>query len=901
MKLRNKKTGEFVKTLPDAFDTKTGEYAFVGVEIEKLSDYEVVFVYNGFYYTTIVEKLSQANGSKVKEVLTERETLNSKFATVKDNSEVISLDKTVNKVQYQKDGHISTVVGFSFDTNVTATTSETKYDLNEQYKALKSNATGPVKALENINMGIVLREQPKISINNDIYSAQVELEGYKYNYKYNGRQNYYENKNDDDIGVKFEQENTTQRYTRTVYASDVQAAAEQGKDIKVSITYKLQIANESKTLSVMPKQIINYFDARYDIKAVGLKLDEKTHTITEPVNYSEPQQVEGNSSYKSIVIDFNQTITAANSNVKDLYITFDVQREAILDLLNKKSTYHNASEILSYASYYSENTLREINNIKDYPVYAGIDKMSQPGNMELKLIDHPSGDGTQILDTNGFEDDTASAPSLILEATEQRKISGIIWEDSATNTADNQKLGDGIYKQGEKLMQGVKVTLHNVKADGSVGEIATYSNGVQATTVTNEKGEYTLGYYDAENKKHAGILPGKYVIKYTYNNGTYIVGSKNINANEYKSTIITSQVVKDAFENTNEKWYLVEESNRYSDARDDLSIRPEYKKDIDSNITVTNSTYNTILKIESMDAYTPKMDIGIEFTQNNEADGTLTLNKEFKNIDFGIVERPNVDITIKKQITSLEIVAQNGTVIIPKGNPSNPGEEMQYVRTGLPGLVPAEIESSLLQGAQLSLEYTITVKNNSDKDYIEESYYYYGTGGRTESTTRVKKVVDYLDGTMSLDPNQSQDIWKQTTAEEIYNGGNGYISQEVYKELKAGKYHILTTDVFEEVGAASEKSEKLYATKYLAISDSIAESNKVEIIELTGKRTIHESEPGNNPPNVPPKEPDEDKIDLIITPPTGTTVDYTLYIIAGVITFIILVSGIVIIKKKIIK
>ena len=154
---------------------------------------------------------------------------------------------------------------------------------------------------------------------------------------------------------------------------------------------------------------------------------------------------------------------------------------------------------------------------------------------------------------------------------------------------------------------------------------------------------------------------------------------------------------------------------------------------------------------------------------------------------------------------------------------------------------------------------------------------------------------------MSLEPNQRQDIWKQTTAEEIYNGGNGYISQEVYKELKAGKYHILTTDVFEEVGAASEKSEKLYATKYLAISDSIAESNKVEIIELTGKRTIHESEPGNNPPNVPPKEPDEDKIDLIITPPTGTTVDYTLYIIAGVITVIILVSGIVIIKKKIIK
>ena len=70
---------------------------------------------------------------------------------------------------------------------------------------------------------------------------------------------------------------------------------------------------------------------------------------------------------------------------------------------------------------------------------------------------------------------------------------------------------------------------------------------------------------------------------------------------------------------------------------------------------------------------------------------------------------------------------------------------------------------------------------------------------------------------------------------------------------------------------------------------------------MTGKRTSKNSVPGNYIPTNDPSEPDEDKVKLIITPPTGTTVNYNMYIIAGILTFITLLSGIVIIKKKIIK
>jgi len=903
IKLRDKTTKTIIKEKPDEF-TSDGKYTFTGVEISKLANYEVIFIYDGFYYTTIVNQPDKENGSKVKEAATERETLNNKFTTIQANSQVVSKDGTVNTVQYYKDGHTSTLVKLNFATTITATTGEANFDLKAQYDSIKSSAGNTVQEIENVNLGIVLREQPKISLNSDIYGALIEFEGYNYNYKYNGRQNYYENVNNDDFGVKFEEKFAPKRYTRTVYASDIQAAAEKNKEIKLSITYKIQIANESKTLSIMPKQIINYFDARYTIKGVGLGLDESTHTITNNLSYSTPQNVEGSAEYKSTIIDFSQLIAAGKGNVKHLYITFDVSRDAILGLLNNKSTYHNASEIASYATYYGTETAKA--DGKQYitdqssagAVYAGIDKMSQPGNMEISLINHPTEAGTQILDTTYFEDDTSSAPSLLLEATESRIISGTVWEDSITNRTNNQKLGDGIYQANEKVIKGVKVELRKVNADGSIGEIATYSNGDQVTAVTDENGTYTFGHYDEQSKKYVGILPGKYVVAYTYNNKSYIVGSKNISVNDYKSTIITSKTIENAFNGQNQRWYLVEEASRYSDARDDINLRPEYNSSVGTN-TVTNSTYNNMLSVETMKAYTPVMDIGIEFTeQNTENALTFEFVKHYKGVDFGIVERPSINMEIQKQITGLEIVAQNGTTIIPKGDPSDLNTRMQYVKK-LDGLVSVEIDAKLLQGAKVNLEYTITLKNSSDRDYIETEYYYYGRNGKTEATARPKLIVDYLDGTISLDTAKNGETWSTVAAKDLYN--DGYINEQVYKELQTGKYNIITTTAFEDVGAEGTKSVKLYAAKYLAVNDNSDMENRVEIIEITGRRSIKESIPGNYVPTEAANEQDEDKMDLLITRPTGSTTNYTPYIIAAIATFVILVSGIVIIKKKVIK
>lgn len=941
IKLRNKVTGEIIKTQPDEFDAN-GKYTLKDIEVAELANYEVTFIYNGFEYTTITSNLNVDNGSKVEEVSAERTELNKLFGTVKDKAEVVSTNGNVNKVQYNKNGHISEVSNLEFNTKLSATTSEAEFNLREKFNTSKNQAAKPIRQIENVNMGLILREQPKVRVGSDIYHVYVEVNGRKYTYEYNTRSKHFENVNNDEVGVKFEQEKNTSRYTQNVYSSDVKALENGTTSMNVSIVYKINISNKASTLTSVIKEIANYYDKEYTIEAIGATLGEvnKEQNATasnftvistqENISTSEAGEV-----YNCATIKLDEGIKIAAKESKDVYIKFNVSKEAILGLLTGKSTYHNATELMKYSTCYGERTGRAYNESTgawEYytsdestigNVYAGIDIESQPGNIELILVDHPEG-GTKVLDTSNFENDTSSAPALILEATESRIISGTIWEDAATNTADNQKLGNGKYDVGEKFIKNVEVRLYKVDENGNIMDLAKYSNGEDVIAITDGKGNYTFGKYELDEngniKECIGVLPGRYVIKYTYNNESCIVDTegnviKKLNVNDYKSTIITSEVIKNAFNGQNERWYIVEEKDsdgniiRYSDGKDNISLRPEYNPNIDENATITNSTYNNTFVVESMDAYTPIMDIGIEFTLDNLAE-MLTFNRveKLENVDFGIVERPNVDITIDKKITALEIVAQNGTTVIPKGDPSNSEEKMQYVKTGLDGIVPVELETKLLQGATLNLEYTISVSNNSQKDYLEEEYYYYGTGGTTELTTRAKLVVDYLESSMTLQLEDEQNIWRQIELSELYDETKGIalIDEEVYNELKSGNYHILATNEFEDVGIGDSKEVKLYTTKYLAVSNNIVEDNHVEILELIGKRTIKDSTPGNHIPvgseNINDDwELDEDKVRLTITPPTGTTVNYVLYIIATAVTLTILVFGITIIKKKIVK
>ncbi len=946
IKLIQKSTGAEIKSSPDEFDSD-GKYTFTNVETDNLADYEIQFVYNGFYYTTINAIIFENDGSiaentsKVAEDARDRADLNNKFGEINKEGMTSVDGKNNYAVSYEKVENQSYLKGFDFSTNVRATTTLAGYDMNTIYRDLKQK--GLTDSINYINLGILEKDQPSISISSDINNVLVNFEGKSYNYDYELRREYRERHSEEEVGVKFEEKKVT-RYTRTMYASDIEAIAkDEHKPIEVLITYKITISNLSSTLEgktstlrVNPIQLKNYFDNRYTVVAVSHKFDNNQASKTEE-NYATTElenttaTVDGSSDtvdFKTIAIDYNTWLNPGE--VDSLYITFDVERQAIVDLLDEKSTYHNATEIAKYKTAYGDTTGKQDNNyiITDHTeagsIYAGINAGCAPDNIELKLKDHESGDGTKIFETSGYELDTTSSPSLVLEASDTaRQLAGSIWEDTDDNTSDNERLGNGKIDTNEKPIADVVVTLHKVNEDGTISkEPAMYSDGItKAETRTDQQGRYVFGYVkeEAGNREYIGVLPGNYVVKYTYNGESYIhdaaTGNNTyIDANYYKSTIITSTVIENAIENEDityegvtyptRRWYLIKEADRYSDAIDNMDLR----KDLNNN-PVTNKTYNeksTI--ITSMDAYTPVMDIGIEYTKDDSAEAVqldnageveiITFVANWENVDFGIIKRPIIDITIEKEITGMQIVAQNGGNIVPKGNPQDGG--MRYIKA-VGKLVSGEIDLKLLQGAKLNEEYTVTVDNNCEDDYLTDGYYIYGRDKNTPRDSKAILVVDYLDSTMLLDTEQDNSAWEEKDVQYLVDNGLIEEGGDVHRDLQSGDYRIYVTQEFE-----TKDEIKLYTTRYLATTtNDIVEENRVEIVELNGGRTIERSVPGNyipkesNPDD--PGEPDDSSVKLIITPPTGSTVNNVPYLIAATVTFTILVLGIVVIKKRIVK
>lgn len=1071
--------GTTIRTQPDEYiyqdenteDTEkvadAGKYTFAGVKIYKedengekildengnkiLQDYKVIFEYDGFYYSTVVPNTEVDNGSKVRENENDRTELNNKFGTVESGDKIVSNDteKIENEVIYDEvKNHYSALLGF-VTPNLTKVKSETIVSISDILDNMKKVSTIPVAGVDNINMGLVLREQPVLWIDSSVDKIEVNVtaneEEHTYTYDYEDGDRVYLNEEyyyDKETGVhlavkketngedklltnRFIEADKNSTFYQTFVKSDIQAAEISDSDkieMDASVIYKVSINNSSGKLTSVVHEIKNYFDSRYTIEEIGLSINANNEIgdiiymsnppeeienqlvdiiLEENVDlaYSEGIETIEDLQYNSVIIPIGTNgMTLESLKTGRIYIKYKISDSAISDLVSENAVYNNATEIIKYSTYYGSKIgtglMKDENDepvTKDIitenqkvledtrrtgEIYAGINLGSRPDNLKLKLV---LDERTNVLkfDISEYENDSTAAQTLIVDSKGIRTISGNIFEDSAT-VVNNEKNGDGKYDENtEKLISNVKVELYKVTKDGAIMTkldgtpiVATYADNTTPVVTEAVNGQYTLGGYTDEAGNTYGILPGRYIIQYTYgsytdkdgnNKQTYINNEENkkIDVMDYKSTIIPEESsVYEEFKNkledkeTNQSWFTIQERGTYSTAIDNLRLRAEYWRPISENsvkygdlrgtgMTIKNAAGETERQqgeVITMTSQTLPMDVKIQFTAEDyikvvkkDENGEIEyedLHEELGNVNFGIVERPDIDIKINKKITEIEIIAQNGASIIPKGNPQT--STLEYI-TNVGDKVTAQIESKLLQGATLNLEYTVTVENDSNVDYICESYYYFGEADENyRNTPNAKLVVDYLDATMELDETKTEnEVWKKETADNLKD--NEYIDSDVHKALtlkgKDQTYYAYTTNAFEDVEIGGEaKSEKMYVTKNLSISDSIDEINRTEVIEVAGKRTIKASIPGNYVPtdsepteqivnddeaNIEEnlqvyktkyywQESDYGKAQLTIIPPTGATVDYTMYTIAAIAMLVILTVGIIIIKKKVI-
>ena len=965
------------------------------LKIDDLSKYRIEIEYDGLRFKTVSAIIDYMNDnypntSKITEVPSgrndkkDREDVNESFTTVSNNMARNSKNQKSYDLSYTFADHVSTYKdkwGYEYTDNNTKV--KVTQAANSEYAIIASTKQSGFKieeawekrfkgleAIKSVNMGLQRRNQADLAVSSDLTEMNIAV---------NNDQNVYNNtytyakrtseENTDNFGVEVKfgtgigsySSRGLNIYTRRIYESDLALENLKPGSMQIYVTYKMRVKNQSTVLNAKVKELANYYDARYEVADSWIADSKGNKTGSATWGDSKYGRAKVSDVYKAAY-----TTALANTEILpgeyvDVYIKFKLNNDAVKALIQKQTTLNNVSEINAFSTVMGGKT------------YAAIDVDSNPGSANIKLQNDGKSTSTKLngrnyeienktLDMTTFEDDTDSAPSLVLgiqEAEPTRGLSGTVFEDSningdKTNTG-KERIGDGIFQDKENKVANAKVELLN--ENGEVVKLYEISseNGVETTqtkdasTITDANGEY----------KFLGVLPGRYLIRYTYDSNTTING-KAIDPREYKSTIISSDVIKNALKlgqaderKGNYNWIIPYEGKRYSDAADDLNKRTKQEQ---------NGVYNgNINTSDSMTADTAYFDVGVEYSEVKEnsgfnqrvsytdykdeynldngkivviKDGKIVVADTFYAVnpyqDFGIIERPRQQFETNKRISNIKVTLANGQVLI-NGNPYKtiPDAELYdrwneiektadnalpYVKA-LPSSVLAEIDNELLQGATLEVEYTVSIKNDSELDYeytTNSDYYYYGTKLPGQELKRViKKVVDYMDDNLVYDENNNSAAgWNKVTADQLSAWQEGditkkLVSDEVKADINKG-YTISITDQFarNELKAGEATSIKIYGSKLLASNENgIGASNHVEIVETA--RKIYGATPGNYDPKTAtpnkPYESDDDMTRVNITPPTGLTDNRTFIISLAAIVLVVVVGEIYFIKKKVLK
>ena len=987
------------------------EFEYNGVKYRNVKLNPDVNVTNASRASEEIASGKSDEDSSVRQRFNERFSTISSGTQIDSNGEstgvVIDANGNVNsdKISYIKNGNHQSQINYgknmteangnkeAYGENIYHIKATTYKNLNlsdylEGYIKKENTTIVHVNEIKNINLGLYSREQVDVAVDSDVARFVLNVNGYQHTYKYATLVNP-DTQEEMDVKLKALK---GKYYERQLHESTISYSAtpEGVPNLYAYITYKIYLQNKSNTLTTKIKELTLNYDEDLKIISYGYEGSNVNTEVSES-EVTATKNGAGAVQLKEATIDLekieDRKISAGKREV--LEVTFRTDANTIAKILNNPTgiKFDFMAEVKTYSTY-ANNEENAFNRAEGIYAYASIDKNSAARNAQVQI----DTDDSFVTDT--FENDTTIAPTFKLSKGTQTELSGIVYEDSPKESTPikisgndiYERVGDGIYNN-ENVMANVLVELLSVPMENGQYDSDTARTGengqqaydvaklyqenkttqgetskILARTYTNEKGEY----------KFEGLVAGNYVIKYTYGknmkdvdeNGndketiraaTAIYTSdgktklKEIEAREYKSTVITSGEISNAMNITDGKahlngdysWFLKSPETRYSDAVDDVEYRANLEKEAKVNYEILKGTKTYVY--ENMEAYTPYFKLGVEefndqqsgATLETQEDGTLNYVFTIDNVDFGLIERPIVDLQVDKVITGLKVSLGNGQVLI-NGDPSK--ESLPYVRTGLDDFVPIEMDTELLQNATIEEEYTIKITNNSELDYsiypiwgtdntqkvaLRRNYYYYGTqeGLTTDEavTTRIDVLGDYIGSELTADESTMPE-WNKRAIEELtsYNGTNLFTTEndgKKEKTLRDGKYTIYTTNTFnnpneEIVTIGQTKSIAYKVSRLLAVNtDTMKYTNDVEILQYSGYsqnkdktentyNRVKDTTPGNLVPGGA-MEDDEDSVRTTITPPTGTIISRWLYVTTVAAGLILVGATIIFIRKRV--
>ena len=861
--LRDKNGNEIKRTTTSELglysEINGGEYQFVDVDLDAIQkgEYYVEFEYCGLRYQSVAAKLTQNNGSKAIDTAT-RNVLDSKFTSV-DGNGTQSLNINGVTVNYNNTANYSSSIKDCSGCNVYARTNEAGFNIYNSF-------TPGAEEIRYVNLGLFKKAQADYSLMQDLYNVRVSVNGFSHIYRY-GSVRYTNNGNDVNadsswnVGVKFQKNNGT--YKRAIYTADAEYEAPNHKDneLKVYVTYKIAVNNESTYLGRI-NSIVDYADKNFDMIAAGTAIDDKDN-ITGNLQYGNKQEY--NDKYSKYVIDINTELTPGQA--KFVYVQFQLNREAVLKIVNNQEVLNNVAEINSYTTFKDNNTQTPV---------AVVDKDSVPANITVGKIDT-------------YEDDTDAATSLKLELKNARSIVGTVFVDNATVNKDNERLGNGVYDNGEATVAGVKVRLDEIGKDDSSYD----GERISKEVTTDENGNFKI----------EGYIPGNYNLTYTWGNKTYKV-------QYYKGTIYD-----ESRDQNDKEWYKKDVNTRKTDALDnidtrktiDAEMRKITRNNAEDEINKAYEGTSDVIKTTSMDSKTPAMSFSVEY------DTTITDGNDDKvefivrNVDFGIVERAKQLMDISKRVSAFKITLANGQVLMDaevtedgklKGSHSNLSYMGPTNTNGINvnGIIRAELDSELIEGAKVEVTYEIKVTNVSEKDYDSPNYYLYGNKkGAQLIKNSVTGVIDYLDGKIVFVPDNTWEKKENTFIEEVNASEKG--NTDYLNSIKA----YYTSKLQKDLAPGESNEVTLKASKLLTSSEDNTFDNKTEIVDVTRKDGDITGTPVKVTWNNGKFFFDTDNAEkTVIIPSTGENRNYVLPTVIGIIAVAIVGVGVFFIKKYVV-
>ena len=836
VRLKDRTTGETV------METKTadgGAYLFKDVLIENLENYYIEFEYDGLTYTNVIPHLeNEENGSKSAENSTVRDEFNKDFSTIEGATQNtgITLDENGNKVHdlnynLDQNNHTATLIN-NGQYLITGNTDETGY-------SIRDNFTYGMEEIKWINQGLYEREKPDMSLIKDLENVRVTVNGYEHVYNYSQRfVNQGEYGDGFNVGVKFGNKYGSMSYTRAIYKADYEYINEQdkSKELKVYLTYRIGLRNESTNLITRINSIVDYYDSNYTLLKVGTQLDGNGQITGEELKHTDTSY---NNEYSKTVINTNTRIEAQKQ--ADIYVEFELDREQVVTLLNDGEVLDNVAEINSYSVFDGNGS-----------VYAGIDSDSNPGNST------PGNEAT-------YEDDTDSAPGFKLEVADARTLSGKVFLDSTTGElmTGEVRQGTGAYEDGELGIEGVEITLTENTGSGKI-----------YTATTDANGDFLITDY----------IPGDYTLTYTWGDETYTVQN-------YKGTVYDS-----TRDQTNKQWFKENVDDRKTDAIDDYNLRQQIDEELKH---LTSSTQTTISKMNSTtpimgigveydSVYTASTGDKYEYSIRNVDFGIVERARQK-------IELSKRVGSVKVTLANGQVVVDS--TIDEDGNVN--GQSNYVIYMGPSERAMPELDNELIQGATLEVGYVITTENLSELDYLSENFYKYGIVEGEVVTITPSAIIDYLDNRWAFESEKNPD-WQVKTkedlpglvAEVVYNNENSTINDKTILYTESLKQNALKP--------TESASVNLNVSKLLTTSDDLSFDNETEITTLdkTGG-SKPEGTPGNYIPGTGKTEPDDSTAEtVVVTPSTGANLNFILPITVGVIALIVLGVGVVIIKRK---